>query len=201
VSVSVFVEGGGRQAKTQTACRKAFRLFFEKVLGDRPKPRIVASGSRDEAYRDFCRALENDPGSFPVLLVDSEGPVPAGRSATAHLQERERQWTGLQEGRVFPMVQCMEAWFLADIPAVAGYYGRGFRASALPGNPDIERIPKRDMMDGLHDATRATGKGAYHKTRHGFDILERIDPGGVQRRSGHAAALFALLLARLGCAG
>jgi hypothetical protein len=68
VSVCVFVEGGGPHAKTQTACRKAFRLFFEKVLGDRPKPRIIASGSRDEAYNDFCRSLENNPDTFPVLL-------------------------------------------------------------------------------------------------------------------------------------
>jgi hypothetical protein len=194
VSVSVFVEDGGPQRKTQTACRKAFRLFFENALRDRPKPRTVASGGRDEAYRDFCRALENDADSFPVLLVDSEGPVTAGSSATAHLQGRERQWTGFQDGRVFLMVQCMEAWFLADVPAVGAYYGREFKASALPGNPDIEQIPKRDVMDGLREATRATGKGSYHKTGHGFDILERIDPGGVRRRSGHAEALFALLL-------
>jgi hypothetical protein len=73
--------------------------------------------------------------------------------------------------------------------------------SALPGNPDIEQIPKRDVLSGLRDASRATGKGAYHKTRHGFDILERIDPGDVRRRSGHAEALFTLLLARLEMAG
>jgi hypothetical protein len=52
-------------------------------------------------------------------------------------------------------------------------------------------------MNGLHNATRATNKGLYHKTRHGFDILERIDPGAVRQRSGHADALFTLLLAKL----
>jgi hypothetical protein len=182
VSVSVFVEGGGPQAKTQTACRKAFRLFFEKVLGDRPKPRIVAAGSRDEAYRDFCRSVENNPDTFPVLLVDSEDAVPVGKSARAYLQERERQWTNLPDGQVYLMVQCMEAWFLADIPAVERYYGQEFRASALPGNPDIEQIPRSAVMDGLHNATRATGKGAYHKTRHGFDILERRLKAGWQAK-------------------
>jgi hypothetical protein len=198
VSVCVFVEGGGTQAKTQTACRKAFRLFFEKVLGDRPKPRVIASGSRDEAYRDFCRSLKNDPGAFPVLLVDSEDPVPAGRDAVTHLRNRERHWTSaMPDGQVHLMVQCMEAWFLADIPAVAKYYGHDFQTSALPGNPNIEQIPKPDVMNGLHNATRATDKGPYHKTRHGFDILERIDPGGVRQRSAHADALFTLLLAKL----
>ncbi len=52
-------------------------------------------------------------------------------------------------------------------------------------------------MDGVHNATRATGKGAYHKTGHGFEILERIDPGSVRRRPGHAEAFFGVLLARL----
>jgi len=89
----------------------------------------------------------------------------------------------------------MESWFLADVPAVAAYYGQEFRASALPGNPNIEQVPKRDVMDGLHEATRARGKGTYHKTGHGFDILERVDPGSVRRRSGHAEELFALLSA------
>jgi hypothetical protein len=200
VSVSVFVEGGGPQRMTQTACRKAFRLFFEKVLGDRPKPRIVASGSRDEAYRDFSRSLENDPDTFPVLLVDSEDAV-TRNSATAHLRAREGHWINLPDGQVYLMVQCMETWFLADIPAVKQYYGPDFKASALPGNPNIEQIPKRDVMNGLREATRATGKGRYHKTRHGFDILGRIDPGDVQRRSEHVEALFTLLLARLNVGG
>jgi hypothetical protein len=198
VSVCVFVEGGGLQAKTQTACRKAFRLFFEKVLGDRPKPRIIASGGRDEAYHDFCRSLEHDPDAFPVLLVDSEDAVAAGKNVRTHLRDREKHWTNaIPDGQVYLMVQCMEAWFLADIPAVEHYYGQGFQASALPPNPNIEQIPKRDVMNGLHNATRATDKGPYHKTKHGFDILERIDPGGVRQRSEHADALFALLLAKL----
>jgi hypothetical protein len=180
VSVCVYVEGGGPQNRTQIACRKAFRLFFEKVLGDRPKPRIIASGGRDEAYRDFCRSLENNPDTLSVLLVDPEEPVLAGSNAMAHLRNREKHWTdAMPDEYVHLMVQCMEAWFLADVPAVAQYYGQKFNASALSGNPNIEAIPKQDVMSQLHSATRATSKGSYHKTRHGFDILERIDPGRV----------------------
>ena len=67
------------------------------------------------------------------------------------------------------MVQCMEAWFLADIPAVLQYYAHEFDEFALRGNPNIEAIPKRDVMDRLHNATRTTSKGPYHKTRHGFE--------------------------------
>ena len=198
MSVRVFVEGGGDRPRTQTACRKAFRIFFEKLLGDRPRPRITASGSRDEAYRDFSRSLAKDADTFPVLLVDSEDPVPHGKTVSAHLRDRDPHWTEpLPDGQVHLMVQCMEAWFLADKSALKKYYGDGFKESALSANPKIEEIPKRDVINGLDRATIATSKGPYHKTKHGFDILELVDPNAVQQRSPYADALFTLLLARL----
>jgi hypothetical protein len=90
----------------------------------------------------------------------------------------------------------MEAWFLADKAALAEYYGDGFTESALPGNPEIERIPKRDVQTGLDKATRRTGKGTYHKTRHGFDVLTCLNPEVVRARSKFAAELFDVLLAK-----
>lgn len=196
MSVRIYVEGGGDQRRTQTACRKAFRVFFGKLLGDRSKPRVTASGSRDEAYRDFRRSLSSDPGGFPVLLVDSEGPVTAGRTAAAHLRDADH-WTGpLPDGQVHLMVQCMEAWFLADKEMLARYYGGGFRKSALPPNPTIEEIPKVDVASGLDRATAGTAKGPYHKTRHGFEILERLDPYVVEEHSPFAERLFAVLRGR-----
>lgn len=173
MSIQVFVEGGGDR-RSHTACRKAFSALFDKLLGNRPKPRIIASGSGDQAYRDFCRSLADDAKNLPLLLVDSEGPVEIGKTAAAHLRER---WTGaLPEGQVHLMVQCMEAWFFADKTTLAAYYGDGFKESALPANRRIEEIPKKDLLDALARATKDTGKKRYHKTRHGFDILERLDP-------------------------
>jgi hypothetical protein len=199
VSVTVFVEGGGPYAKRRTAvaCREAFHLFFARLLGERPSPRIVASGSRDEAYHDFCRSLRNDPDTFPILLVDSEDPVPAGKTARVHLQDRDHWTTPMPDEQVHLMVQCMEAWFLADISAVVLYYQREFSEDALSGNPNIEAIPKKDVLNRLHNATKATSKGEYDKGRHGFDILGRIDPGRVRQKSSYADALFNLLVARL----
>jgi hypothetical protein len=200
VKVCVYVEGGGPKAKSQTAtaCRKAFHVFFEKVLGDRRKPRVIASGSRDEAYHDFCRSLDNDPDSFPVLVVDSEDPIASGRTATEHLRNREKHWTKVMpDGQVYLMVQCMEAWFLADRPALGGYYGEGFKSSSLPSNPKIEEIPKKDLMNGLAGATKGTKKGPYHKTNHGFDLLERINPDRVRQASPRADDLIEFLRAKL----
>jgi hypothetical protein len=197
VSVHVFVEGGGDQSRTKTACRKAFHIFFENLLGDRAQPRIIASGSRDQAYRDFSRALSEDSDIYPLLLVDSEDPIPSGKTAATHLRDRDHWTKPLPDGQVHLMVQCMEAWFLTDKAMLAQYYGEGFKEASLPANPKIEEIPKRDVFDGLDRATVATSKGGYHKTRHGFDLLERLDPGVVQQRSRFAAALFAILIAKL----
>jgi hypothetical protein len=197
VSVHVFVEGGGPHKKTQTECRKGFRLFFEKVLGDKPRPRISACGSRDEAYRDFCRSLQHDEDTLAILLVDAEDPVVAGKTPCAHLRDRD-QWTcPMPVQQVYLMVQCMESWFLADRPALEEYYGHGFKANGLPGNQNIEAIPKPDVMEGLSRATKDTDKGEYHKTRHGFAILERIDPVMVRDRSPHARAFLDFLLSQL----
>ncbi len=193
MTVRLFVEGGGNHKLTKTACRKAFHVFLDRLLGDAPKPRIIASGSRDEAYRDFCRSLSTDANSFAVLLVDSEDPVPAGKTAAEHLRDRDHWTNPLPDDQVHLMVQCMEAWFLADKVKLQHYYGAGFRAASLSANPAIEAIPKKDMLDGLHRATVTTSKGAYHKTQHGFEILELLDPLAVERKSRFAAALFAML--------
>jgi hypothetical protein len=200
VNLCVYIEGGGPHTKSQTAtaCRKAFHLFFEKVLGEGRKPRIIACGSRDEAYRDFCRGLENDADSFSILLVDSEDPVAPARNAVQHLRHREKHWTKpMPDGQIHLMVQCMESWFLADRKALAQYYGDQFKQGALPGNPKIEEIPKPDVINGLAGATKSTSKGPYHKTNHGFDLLGRIDPAAVRKVSPYADALINLLLDRL----
>lgn len=142
MSVRVYVEGGGSQRRAKTACRKAFRLFFEKVLGDQRKPRIIASGSREEAYEDSCRSLK-DQGTFPLLLVDSEGPVDAGKTACEHLRNRDHWTNVMPDGQVHLIVQCIEAWFLADLSAVVQYYGNEFKEGALSGNLTSKQSPSR----------------------------------------------------------
>lgn len=50
-------------------------------------------------------------------------------------------------------------------------------------------------MIGLKNATKATQKGPYHKTKHGFDLLGLIDPNMVMKSSPFADELVKLLLA------
>jgi hypothetical protein len=180
VSVRIYVEGGGPSKKQNAAikCRQAFRLFCDQFDTQR-KPHIVASGGRKAAYDDFTNALANpqyeDDEIF--LLVDSESNVASGVTTRQHLHARDG-WDfagAISEYQLHMMVQCMEAWFMADKEAIANYYGAGFLRASLPQNPNIEVINKADIFEGLKRAARNTTKEGYDKGRDGFAILSRIN--------------------------
>jgi len=192
VTTKIYVEGGGHRSRTiAAACRAGFGKYFEKVVPVGAMPRIVACGSRSEAYRDFLKGLDDPKYERVLLLVDAEAEVAGGDAAWTHLQKRDG-WAkpdGVQDDSAHLMVQCMESWFLADKESLAGYYGQGFNMNALPGRKEIELIPKTDVQAALDNATRQTQKGAYHKTRHGFNIMAAIDPNKVEAVSDFARRL------------
>ena len=195
MSVRIFVEGGS-QGSTKAGCRQAFRTFFEKVIPP-GSFKVIASGSRGAAFKDFCLALKQDHGDYIILLVDSEEAVAV--SPWQHLAERKGdEWhrpAGARDDQAHLMVQVMEAWFLADQQALADYYGQGFQTGSLPRQRNIELISKADVFKALQQASKNTKtKGVYHKTRHGFDLLERIDPSLVRVASAHAERLVTVLL-------
>ncbi len=130
-----------------------------------------------------------------MLLVDSEEEVNAG--SWDHLRSRVGDgWikpNGATDENAHLMVQVMESWFLADQETLTAYYGQGFLANSLPKQHDIETIPKARVYSTLEHSTRPTQKGRYHKTRHGFELLEQINPRLVRAKSGHADRLFVVL--------
>lgn len=156
---------------------------------------VIASGDRLKAYRDFCSALRQHRDDLVILLVDAEEEVKS--SSWQHLSTREGDgWTRPREAtadQAHLMVQVMEAWFLADQTILIDYYGQGFLRNSLPGQPNIELIAKQDVFAALKHATRHTQKGEYHKTRHGFELLELYDPEKIRRVSVHADRLFRVL--------
>jgi hypothetical protein len=198
VKILIYVEGGS-QGSAKAACRFAFRSFFEKVIPSRAF-QVIASGDRAKAYRDFCSAIRRHPDDYLVLLVDSEEAVVSG--PWQHLANRRGdRWQrpeAATDDQAHLMVQLMESWFLADRQTLIDFYGQGFLANSLPGQSDIEQIPKRDVLLSLRHATRPTRKGEYHKTRHAFHLLEQIDPQRVRVASHHADRLFAVLIRRAG---
>ena len=93
LKIKVYVEGGGDGSQLKTECRRAFSTFFEKAGLKGTMPRVVACGSRSNAYDDFCTALRTaSADELPLLLVDSEAPVTVA-DPWKHLKEREGdQW-------------------------------------------------------------------------------------------------------------
>lgn len=202
MSTKVYVEGGGNAKALRTLCRQGFSEFFRKAGFKGRMPRIIAGGSRQQAFGLFSTALKNaNSDDFIVLLVDAEAPVTTENGVWAHLESRDG-WIspqGADNENAHLMVQCMESWFLADKQSLAAFFGVGFKESALPANMDIEQISKQDVFDGLKKATReCEKKGEYGKGPHSFKILTMLNPDKVANASPHAERLIHKLRRRAG---
>jgi len=174
--VRIYFEGDG-------ALRPGFSQFLaeiKKAARDRGIGfHLIAGGATAE--KDYHTALRKRRDAWNVLLRDSEGSEPPKSGSDDH----------------FWMVQLMEAWFLADPEALSAYYGDDFNGNALKKKPQIEEIPKGDVLDCLREASKKTLKGRYHKTKHAPEILERIDPLKVRKAAPHCENLFRRLLTGL----
>ena len=195
MTATIHVEGGGSRDFLKAECRRAFKKFFRNAgFADRLL-KIRPCGARDEAYRSFRRAVAANKGQAHFLLVDAEGPVAAG-TPWEHLGWVRPSTAAVDSA--FLMVQCMESWFYADKEALERLLGRDFNARALPGDKNIERIPKEDVLSGLKRATRNVKGGRYDKGEHSFKILEQIDPQKVTAASPQARRLMDALREELG---
>lgn len=197
MKITIYVEGGGEKKDAKdlkTKCRKGFQKFFEKAGLAAQMPAVVACGSREQAFKDFKKALAT-PDILPILLVDSEAPVNQD-SVWGHLLVRD-QWlcpASATEEQAHLMAQCMESWFLADKACLEAYFGQGFHPNVLPQNPRVEEIPKQDVFDGLKNATRhCKRKSTYNKGEHSFKILEELSPTKVIGSAPYAKRLLETL--------
>jgi hypothetical protein len=195
--IRIYIEGAGARDRNNSArLREGIRQFISSIWDQARRTRVtlqvIACGPRGEAYKLFLIAQREHLHAFNILLLDSEGPV--RESPRRHLSETDG-WDiqAVADEHVHFMAQAMEAWFIADPGALAAYYGNGFSANSLPNTQNVERIPKKDLVPALKRATRGTTKGEYHKTRHAFDLLARIDPDKVRRRAPHCARFFEVL--------
>ena len=194
VTLRLLVEGGGDSKALHTSCRRGFRKLIEKAGLAGSMPKIVAKGSRGEAFRSFRRSPSG--GGIDLLLVDSEGPV-KDDDPWEHLAQREGdKWqrpssAGAEQCHL--MVQVMESWFLADRKALKSYFGQGFAEGTLPKQSQIEQAPKADVLRGLMQAARHTKKKGYSKGSDAFEILANIDPAKVRRASHWAERFFSTL--------
>lgn len=198
--IRIYVEGGGNDAQTKTLLREGFNNFLRDLVAiartKRIRWQIIASGPRNQALDDFLTALETHSDAFNVLLVNSEEHV--SKSPWQHLEERDPWKIGsIDDEHCHLMVQMMEAWLVADPSALSRFYGRGFNENAVPKNPNVEQIDKKTLLTALKDATRNTSKGEYHKTRHGFRILEQLEVAKVRHAAPHCDRLFKTLAEKM----
>jgi hypothetical protein len=207
--VKLYVEGGGDASSSKTACRNGFSEFLKKAGMRGMMPRIVACGSRRDAYDSFCTAVKN--GEDAALLVDSEAPVDGrhqtGTSDTwqpwAHLVEQEGEsWAKPQtseDTQCQLMVQCMENWFLADKEVLSSFFGQGFNNHKLPKTPNgAEVIAKQKVHKCLSEATaNCKTKDRYGKAKHSFKILALISPDKVTGQSPWALRFVEKLKSRM----
>jgi hypothetical protein len=191
----LFVEGGGDNDALRTECQKAFTTLLEKAGFKERMPRIVACGGRRNAYNQFCTAIRSGEG-LAILLVDSEASVTEADPWRHVAQRPDDEWqkpAGATEDHLHLMVQCMEAWFLADRQALQEFFGQGFNENALPAAA-CEQVGKPDLYRSLEQATRGTKtKGSYGKGKHSFKLLELLDPDLVRKTSPWAERFFLTL--------
>lgn len=186
--VRLYIEGA-RRAGLESRLRRGFSEFFSKGTASKRRPRIIMGGGREQTIADFVRALASHPGSVSLLLVDSEGPVaPSGdldEAARNHLAGRLP--ADVDGAGIHLMVQLMEAWFAADPSALARHFGQGFVSRHLQNLQDVEAIAKADLIKRLEQATRASQKGGYDKSRDSGALLEQVQPSSVRLRSKYCA--------------
>lgn len=194
--IRIYIEGGGDGKNTKALIRKGFSTFFKDIIevvrSKRIKWEIIICGSRNNAFNDFKKALEDYPNAFIILLVDAEAPV--NQSPWQHLKSFDN-WNApeVDDTHCHLMVQAMESWFMADIEALKKFYGNGFKENAIPKTINVEKIDKNLLEPSLKAASKDTLKGEYHKIQHAYQLLEMIDVAKVRERSGYCDRLFTTL--------
>jgi len=200
MEIAIYFEGGGNSAETKAILRQGMSAFLKPLVEMARQRRcrwsVTSCGGRDQALDAFVDALEKDPAAFNFLLVDSETLVTA--LPRAHLKQRDG-WNldAAAEEQVHLMVQCMEAWLVADPEALADYYKQGFNAKALPNRINLEEEPKTQIYAALEAATRHTQKRSYGKIKHASELLRRVNHEKARTRCSHCDRFFTMVAEKI----
>ena len=189
MSATLYLEGGatGPDSKDlKIRCREGSRKLLEKCgYGEQGRmPRLVACGSRKNAFENFKTALSaRAAGQYVALWIDSEDPMTDVEASWTHLRTRVGDnWprpAGAADDQVLFMTTCMETLIAADRAALKEHFGAKLQAEALPPMVNLETRNRHDVQDHLAHATRNC-TNAYAKGKRSFDILGKLAPATLE---------------------
>ncbi len=196
--ILIYIEGDLKQKGNKNAItlRQGFREFFQEIVKEsRTSIKPILCGSRESTVRIFLGETSFGKESFLMILVDSEGEIGEGETPKIFLNKVSDKFdfSEIDEEQCHLMVQAMESWFLADKDCLAEFYGKDFNSNSLPQNPNVEKIQKKDILEGLKNATRRTKKGKYGKGNHSGEILQKIDAQKIRESAPHCERLFRII--------
>lgn len=123
VSSKIYLEGGGDASVLRKRYAQAFHAVLDPICG-LSKPRIVAKGSRTEAFNALKTGLNDPTLDVVFLLIDSEDPVENNEKTWEHLANRRGdQWVkpeNASDKHILFMTTAVETWVLADIKVRKG---------------------------------------------------------------------------------
>ena len=178
VSARIYIEGGGDSKDGRTRCREGFHKLLRKSGLSGRMPRLVASGSRGDAFDNFKASHSNASGpEYVALLIDSEGRVSDIEETWGHLRRSDGWQTppGAQDDQVLLMTTCMETWIVADQAALREHFGREFRPNALPSATNLENRSTADVQSRLENATRGCA-APYAKGPRSYEVVGKLNP-------------------------
>jgi hypothetical protein len=197
VKIRIYVEGGpkGTHADGMRRFKSSFKQHLARLGQHLNSLDVSPCGSTEETIRDYARAVgEHKQDCLLALLVDADAIVTTDTPAK-HLEVKLNFAKVPKNARanIFLMVQCMESWLVTDAAALEKCFGPIANKVKFPSNPDVEAVPKMDILAALDSAAKRTPTGHYHKIRDGVKILSELRPDQVGPRSRHARDLHAFL--------
>ena len=198
-TVRFFIEGDKQERGKGgfISLRQGFTELFTKWAKDKSLEIEFDNkllGSRGEAVNIFLKFVDLYPNQPIFLLIDTEREKDIKESAKLFLKKDfpNSDFKKVKESQLHFMAQAMESWFLADKEKLAECFDQKFNSKALPAHKEVEKIPKKEVIEKLKTATKDTsnGKGKYDKGTKAGKILKEIRPHLIIKNAPHGEKLF-----------
>lgn len=159
----LFIEGTSYD--TNGNLREGFnKLLKHKLTGSMPRIKMCSdTNCAVNIFKNNSKTKRMSCKSY--LLIDLDSPVSEKKN------KLQSYCLDSYDGYCFFMIQEMEGWFLSQPSILDKFYGEKIS----------HKIPKRDFReienpaDELKKITHKCKRKAYHKVKHGVELLKMLD--------------------------